>query len=246
MTQSSRHSPRAAPSSVAPTSPALAGDELRSERLLAAMHRVFSHDLPNQLVVVQSLINLLAEEENNLSADGREILTRLAQAAQRAGGMVDFLKEMARLSKLVETMEVIPLAALARELQAALTHLYPQRRVCVAASWAVDSVYAGRRSLQQAVVQLARCGIEHFRSDEVKIVLASGAAGPGVEISLGIEPGNAQPLPNATSLRQDRSLPELRLEFVLAREMLAIWGGSLTARPQPGQSYFFVIGVPRV
>src|SRR6266446_5901695 len=78
----------------------------RAERLLAAMHKVFSHDLPNQLVVVQSLLSLLQlEDEANLSQDGKEHLARLRGAAGRAGLLVDFLKEMARLSRLRENRE---------------------------------------------------------------------------------------------------------------------------------------------
>src|SRR5438094_10253573 len=107
-------------------SPATAGGDVpRAERLLAAMHKVFSHDLRNQLVVVQSLISLLELEETpHLTQDGKEHLTRLKGAAARAGVMVDFLKEMARLARASEASEDIRLTALAREIKGELSHLY--------------------------------------------------------------------------------------------------------------------------
>src|SRR5262245_42244724 len=70
--------------------------ERRAERLLAAMHKVFSHDLPNQLVVIQSLLGLLGDEASRLSDEGRDMLRRIGAAAGRAGDMVYFLKDMAR------------------------------------------------------------------------------------------------------------------------------------------------------
>src|SRR6266542_384953 len=53
----------------------------KAERLLRSMHKVFSHDLPNQMVVLQSLLQLLRQEEaQNLTDDGREYVRRLQNA----------------------------------------------------------------------------------------------------------------------------------------------------------------------
>jgi light-regulated signal transduction histidine kinase (bacteriophytochrome) len=68
-----------------------------ADRLLSAMHQVLSHDLPNQLVVIQALANLLDDEEKkNLTADGQEYLQRLVGAARQAGELTTFLQRSVR------------------------------------------------------------------------------------------------------------------------------------------------------
>lgn len=219
-------------------------DPSRAERLLNVMHQVFSHDLPNQLVVVQSLINLLRDEAGRLSGDGQEVLERVSVAAHRAGDMVHFLKDMARLGKMTETLEEIKLSALAREIQAELNHLLPQRDLDLQTDWHVSFLYAGRRTLHQAIVQLLRCGIESFPNRGITLTLGSKQSGNEVQIEIGVRPREGPLLPGDSLPRHDRTKPEQRLEFLLAKELLALWGGNLTARPQPGESFQFAIGVP--
>lgn len=219
-------------------------DSDRARRLLEAMHKVFSHDLPNQLVVVQSLAGLLREEEAQFSADGREALNRLQQAARRAGDTVHFLKDMARLARLAETVEEIRLSALAREVQAELNQIYPRRDIQVEANWAVPYLFAGRRSLHQAMIQLLRCGLDHYPNQAATLYLSSEAKGDALEMNLGVQPREGPLLPNAGPVRQDRTLPEQRLEFILARELLDLWGGTVSACPRPGRTHHFVIGIP--
>ena len=63
-----------------------AGSHTVSDHLLRAMHKVFSHDLPNQMVVLQSLLHLLDQEESaRLSDKGREYVRRLLNATKRGG-----------------------------------------------------------------------------------------------------------------------------------------------------------------
>src|SRR5262245_34668586 len=84
----------------------------RAERLLAAMHKVFSHDLPNQLVIVQSLLSFLGDEASRLSDEGRDHLRRLQAAGGRAGDMIHFLKDMAALARRADPLEEVRLDAL--------------------------------------------------------------------------------------------------------------------------------------
>jgi hypothetical protein len=66
--------------------------------ILAALHTVCSHDLPNQMVSLHSLLHLLEMEElDRLSTDGREYLHRLLHVAEKTATLVDFLKESVRL-----------------------------------------------------------------------------------------------------------------------------------------------------
>jgi hypothetical protein len=66
--------------------------------VLAAVHPVCSHDLPNQMVSLHSLLHLVEMEEvDRLSDDGREYLHRLHRVAEKTATLVDFLKEAVRL-----------------------------------------------------------------------------------------------------------------------------------------------------
>ena len=55
-----------------------------SDRLLRGMQKVCSHDLPNQIVVLQSLLQMLQlEEADRLSPDGRDYVRRLQKVTRR-------------------------------------------------------------------------------------------------------------------------------------------------------------------
>lgn len=216
----------------------------RAERLLQAMQKVFSHDLPNQLVVVQSLISLLGEDETGLSADGQEQLRRLRFAAGKAGQMVHFLKEMARLTKLSETIEGVRLSALMREIQGELHQLYPEREVRVETSWELSTLAAGRRSFQQALLNLLRCGIDYFANKVLLVDLSAVEEMGNAQIRVRVQPGEGPLLSMPSFAAQDRTLPEQRMGFILARELLSLSGGSLSACSVPSCSFCFVVLVP--
>ncbi|MFO0966190.1 MAG: hypothetical protein U0793_11485 [Gemmataceae bacterium] len=218
--------------------------ETRAERLLAAMHKVFAHDLPNQLVVMQSLVGLLSEEADRLSDEGRDHLRRLGAAAGRAGDMVYFLKDMARLSRLAEPMEEVGLAALAREAHAELGRLYPTRELRLETTWQATSIMAGRRSLHQAVVLLLRCGLERLPQKVVRLLFSSQGGPHDVDIGVALEPVAGALVPPSEQKKPDRAAPEQRLEFILARENIATWGGSLSTRADAGGTHQFFIRAP--
>src|SRR5215475_14016058 len=112
-----------------------------AERWLKQMNKVCGHDLPNQLVVLQSLLKLMSmEETEHLSEQGQEFVRRLQNASQHASSMVRFLKEMSALGTRAARMEPIALAELVRELQGDLQHLYPGRQFRFAWNWHVPAI----------------------------------------------------------------------------------------------------------
>src|SRR5689334_11074635 len=87
------------------------GQPTDAERRLTSMHKVCNHDLPNQLVVLQSLLKLMElEEAEHLSEQGREFVRRMQNASQHASSMVRFLKEMSGLGMRAARLEPIALA----------------------------------------------------------------------------------------------------------------------------------------
>src|SRR5688572_300329 len=127
----------------------------RAEMLLRGMHKVFSHDLPNQMVALQSLLQLLSlEEAGRLSEDGREYVRRSQSASRRASEMVRFLKEMGRLNVFVPKTETIALANMARELQGELQRLHPHREFAFEWHWSAATITGDTRAFLQAIVEL--------------------------------------------------------------------------------------------
>jgi hypothetical protein len=74
-------------------------DSNRSDRLLRTMRPVLSHDLPNQLVALQGLLQMLElDEAASLGAPAQETVFRLQRVARRTCEMARFLREVERES----------------------------------------------------------------------------------------------------------------------------------------------------
>jgi light-regulated signal transduction histidine kinase (bacteriophytochrome) len=214
----------------------------RAERLMEAMHPVFSHDLSNQLVVVQSLAHLLElEEKQNLSPKAQEYLIRLIGASQRAGSMVQFLKQMARLNHLQEPIEAIQLPYMAREIQAEVNQLFRDQKLFLETQWEEPMVYAGRRSLHQAILEVLRCGIGWFAGAALDLRILSRNIMAGVEMELAVSPrtNGDEPPP-----RHDQPKVENRMGLCLARELAATWGGTLEV-VAAGPSFLVRLLIPK-
>src|SRR5947209_2331068 len=90
----------------------------RADRLLRRMHPVFSHDLPNQVVALQSLLQMLEmEEADRLGAEGREYLGRLHRVGRKISGLARFLKEVGRLHGYQRRLDMVSLAVLVRDVK---------------------------------------------------------------------------------------------------------------------------------
>src|SRR5476651_939412 len=93
-------------------------DTNHADRLLRTMHPVLSHDLPNQLVTLQGLLQMLKlKEPPALDASGLETVDRLQRVARKTGEMARFLKELDRLGSYQCRLEKIQLANLIREVK---------------------------------------------------------------------------------------------------------------------------------
>ena len=202
----------------AATPPVSAGDQ--ADRLLRGMHKTFSHDLPNQMVVLQSLLQLLhAEEADRLSPDGREYVQRLLNVSRKAAGMVRFLKEMGRLNGYTARPEEVTLPALARELKAEVARLFPHRAFTFDGDWDVPAVQADPKLFTLALVELLRCCVDRTAGPACHVHGASRLTPDGVEVSFHVE---------AARLDNGSAAPEPRTDLLLAREWLAAWGAHLS------------------
>jgi light-regulated signal transduction histidine kinase (bacteriophytochrome) len=213
----------------------------QADRLLRQMHQVCSHDLPNQLVVLQSLLKLLSLEESaGLSDEGQEFVRRLQNATRHAGAMARFLKEMASLQTRAARTERIALAELARELQGGLQHLYPARRFAFAWDWHVPAIVGDRRLYVQSILELY-AGLAHANGEHCRLSASAREDADMIELAFQIE----------ERLSSDCSIPparpralEERMEIILAREWLALCGAGVEVLSAEGAEARFSLIVP--
>ncbi len=209
----------------------------RAERLLDGMHKVFRHDLPNQMLALQSLLQLLELEESaRLSDDGREYVRRLQNAARRASEMVRFLKEMSRLNAFTAKAEPISLEVLARELQGELQRLHPAREFAFEWQWHAPTVVGDGRVLVQAILELC-AATAPAASKLCRVQAHSKAVSNAVVLAFRINDGTPKSVPPGA--------PADRIEFVLAREWLALCGANVDVSLDHGGESSFSIVVPQ-
>ncbi|HZZ80859.1 MAG TPA: hypothetical protein VFE62_20320 [Gemmataceae bacterium] len=217
------------------------GELVHADRWLKLMHKVCNHDLPNQLVVLQSLLKLMSlEETERLSEQGQEFLRRLQNASQHASSMVRFLKEMSGLATRAARSEPIALAELARELQGELQRRYPGRQFSFAWEWQTPKVTGDARIFAEALLEMY-AGLTHADAQRSRVSATSRETADGVELTFCIEEQPAAPAP--PSAGKPRSLEE-RLPIVLAREWLALCGAVIGPLSTGGADAHFSVTVP--
>lgn len=208
-----------------------------SQRILQGMHKVLGHDLPNQMVALQSLLHLLDQEESaQLGEDGREYVRRLHSATRRAAGMVRFLKEMSRLDRQGVRCEEFLVAALARELHGEMQRAHPDRSIEFSIDGGVATMQGDPRVFLQALIELCG-GVLHPQIRPCKVSASFARRSDTVQLAFHMEEGYD---PAAARLAADAL--EQRMEVILAREWLARAGASLEVElPAPGGIRFAIV-----
>jgi len=218
----------------------------RADRLLRDMHKVFSHDLPNQMIALQSLLQFLSQEESSrLSDEGKEYVRRLQNAARRASEMVRFLKEMSRLRTFTCRTESIPLATLARELQGELQRRHPEREFTFEWHWQAPAVVGDPRVFLQAILELCADLLPSY-GKQCRVGATSQVKGEAIELAFNLdEPAASRGIadPPAHSPIEPRAAAE-RMEIILASAWLALCGADVDVARKDGLDASFTIVVP--
>ena len=214
---------------------------MRSDRLLRGMHKVFSHDLPNQMVVLQSLLQFLDQDEYaHLSVEGREYLRRLQHATGRASEMVRFLKEMGRLNAFASKSETFALSLLGRELQGELQRRYPALKFEFEWRWKVPTIVGDTRVYLQAILELCS-GLMLGQGKACRVSASCEQQGDAVELTFHLDE-----MSEAAALRWHPQTVDQRMEIILAREWLALCSAGVAVTfPADGRVCFSIVGPNR-
>jgi light-regulated signal transduction histidine kinase (bacteriophytochrome) len=194
-------------------------DLSRLDRLLEACRKGLNHDLPNELVALHGLLQLLQmEEADRLSAVGRDYVRRLLGVAQRTQGLTRTLKELARLAGETPGAVVVALPQLIEEVLAE----WPTPPPCTC-TWDAPRVVAPPPLLQQAVAQALRLLLEFKQNEPAHIIFGSRPAPAAVELSIHM-------MSAAAPADVTADLPAAwheRLECVLIRELVESCAGKV-------------------
>jgi hypothetical protein len=232
------------PGNLAPADPAFPGDDpgkrlARAERVLATVQQALNHDLPNLLVAIQGLLQVVElEEAERLSASGQDCLRRAAASTRRVHETLTMLRALGRAAAEAGPAEEVALAELAREAAAEVRQLFPGRTVTYHLRLQVSAVRVPRRSMQRAVVELTRIVLGESDAPGCHLQLDSRHTPGGIELLFGpvAEGGGQEPGPHPPAAA--------RLGVALVREVADTWGGTLTQSEGPGPAPRFVLRVP--
>ncbi|MCS7045496.1 MAG: hypothetical protein NZO58_03975 [Gemmataceae bacterium] len=193
----------------------------RAERLLAAIHPVCSHDLPNVVVALQGLLQLFEwDEASQLSGQGREHLTRLQSLAAKTTAMCHHLKELVRLQRREVVPTSVRFADLLDEVRAELRRAMPDLSLAWNCRWDVGEIVGDRQLLQAGVVGIVRSVLTPVQAAAAVVDMETHPAQDRVEWTVRIRPDTAAPaLPV-----DDSSLLEGQLALDFARICLAVSG----------------------
>jgi signal transduction histidine kinase len=224
--------------------------EPAAQRVLESLRRVLSHDLPNHLVTVQGLAQMLEmDEQDRLSADGRDYLQRLSGAAHRAHTLIRALADLAEIGLRGGSIETVSLGEVIREAAAAAKHLCQGRNI---EYHLLDSPMLLRLppgGLRQVLVHLIHNGVQAV-GDERRPRIEVGArltpAGQEVWVAdngRGLSPEQLRRVQEYLAGRETRA-PSPGLGLLLLRLTLETWGGSARVESQPGQGSKFTLVIP--
>lgn len=222
----------------------------QAQRLLEAMRPVCSHDLPNQVVALQSLLQLfLWDEAAQLSSQGREYFERLQSIAGKTMALAQHLKELARLQRYQPRGECLTFASVVDELRAEMQRSDPDCRWTWQSRWRQETFRADRHLVQQALLQLLRGARAALAAPALIVDMATAAtAGEHIEWTIAALPGEGSaPAPAQAaapaSERRGGDVNDQRLAWTLAQEYLAAAGivCRAEAAPAPGAAAFTLI-----
>lgn len=221
-----------------------AGDELRQpRRVLQALQGTINHDLPNMLVALQGLLQMLdLEERERLTEIGQEYLHRLQTITQRLQGTVSTLRAINKVSLKVPPAERLALADLLAEWTAVSKQLFPQVRLSVQTQADAADIQAPRALLQQCLLEIIRLLLAEASAEAVPIYLAFRQRQPWIELGLSKSPLPAAspdtPTNGSSSATPEAKQPwpgepdydclgaECRLQLILLAELAIACGGA--------------------
>jgi signal transduction histidine kinase len=218
------------------------------EQLLACYQDAFSHKLRNQVISIGGLAREIdGELGQRLDGEARAALERLLTVARETGELIQQFAELGRMCRDLEPSTLVDLAAASVEATTLAKVLYPQHRIEYHLQKQMPAVYAPRRPLHQALMQLLRLAAE---------LVGRGTLDPAVDVTVETKPGVAVALHIAGTgrglsedelailfhrLSSGAAAADQGLDLFLVRQAAALWGGGVRLHSEPGRGTTFTL-----
>jgi two-component system NtrC family sensor kinase len=219
------------------------------DRLLAAYQQALGHELPNRLVAIQGLVQLLQlEEADKLGPEGREYLDQLAGLSRRAHELVRGLAEVGQAVRAAQATEPAEIADVAREAGTTVNQLYPH--VCIEYHFSNPSprLRVARPALYHVFVHLLRNAAHAAFGDQPLCIDVGGR-----DTSEGVEFWVADTGRGLTETERGRLFEpfaagaqdegETGLGMFLVSQLVEAWGGRLDVESTVGEGTTFRVRV---
>jgi len=210
------------------------------EAQLALYQKAVGHDLPNQMVALQGMAQMLATELGpDAAPDVRALVGRLASLSREADENMRALAALGRLCRQPGAAEALDLGELAREVATELKILFKEQPVDYHFQRDMLTVTTARAPLYQLLTQLLRNSFQAAvpgQTLSVEVGVRRAEAG-GVEVRVG-DSGRGM---SEFQLRQAQATLSgepgggTGLGLVLVRQVVAGWCGAVRIRSEPGQ-----------
>jgi len=230
-------------------------EQLRAlERLQAGFVSSVSHELHTPLTIVRTSLGLLKEEGDRCSEQTRrELLETISHHTGRLEALVTDLLEVTRLEAGQVTLSRQPtdLRPLVERVVRAFTPLMSRRRqrIRLELAPALRSVSVDRRRIEQVLNNLLS-NAHKFTPKGGDIHVAVMERGDGVEVSIrdtgpGIPPAEQERVfDRFYTMPKDRGAAGVGLGLYIARQFIALHGGSIWVESRPGEGSTFRFTIP--
>jgi signal transduction histidine kinase len=219
------------------------------------LQKALGHELPNHLVAVQGMARLLDHESGErLSADGKDYLTRLTAAAQRAHEMVRALADFIRAMRASGVVSRLSLGDVVREVAAELGTFHPGRLIECELPEHGPYLSLPPVVLRHIVMHLIRYGLQinsqtqsQPPTNPIRVKAADTDLGTELRVA---DPGwqltaeDRQGLSDPFACRNNAGSPT-GLGMVFAYQLSENCGGKITVESPPGQGTTLSVLFPR-
>jgi signal transduction histidine kinase len=211
------------------------------EQLLAGLRHLSGHELPNQLIAMQGLLQVFqADEADRVTPAGRDLLERASSLARQVHETVHRMAELCRLRYQSEAPDDVSLLELTREAAAEISQLSPQRTITYDLPDREVRLKIPRLLLRRALVQLVKWvlaadpGAHSFR-----IQFHANDVSEGAELRVVIREvrlGGEALLPlRQVLVEQAPAASAIQLDLFFVRQVVERGGGSIAVEGEGDQ-----------
>lgn len=239
-------------------------DQTRKARLWDLLRPTLNHDLPNMLVALQGLLQMLKlEQEESLNPAGQDYLQRLLTLSQKLQNTSGILKSLNKSLNNIPLAEPILLSEFIREVAAACKKKLPKSHLTFHTYLKMPQVVLPRLLLQQMLVEMVRLlASSASEGGDMHCCLASrsqNGAGELFLVNWMSDPAEVEengssailfPFPSVGDIPSEGKVdynffcPENYLSMVLIEEIALSCRSRLTTLSIPNQGKGFLLTIP--